>query len=106
MKYRVVITPNAKADLRHAYRFCRMHSPAAAQRWSKGARRSIQSLAHNPLRCPLAPESSAFHQEIRELFYGTGNRGAYRILYTVRGVTVYVLHVRHGSMEPLSPAEI
>jgi phage-related protein len=42
---------------------------------------------------------------IRELFFGSGNRGTYRFLFAVIDESVYVLHVRHGSMLPLSPDE-
>jgi plasmid stabilization system protein ParE len=47
------------------------------------------------------PESREFDRPIRELFYGFGNRGTYRILFTIIDRTVFVLHVRHGSMQPL-----
>ena len=101
MIYRVIVTPNAEADLRQTYRFIRKDSPGAAARWVKDARRSIKSLVRNPERCALAPEAAAFSEAIRELLYGRGNRGTYRILFVVDDAKVYVLHVRHGSMEIL-----
>ena len=58
MTYSVIITPNAEQDLRHAYRYIRKEAPAAASRWIRDARRTIKTLARNPERCPLAPESS------------------------------------------------
>lgn len=105
MTYRVVITPEAEADLRAAYRYLRRHAPQAARDWIRRARRSIQTLERNPGRCPPAPESESFDQPIRELFFGSGNRGTYRFLFVVQENTVYVLHVRHGSMLPLSRDE-
>lgn len=101
MKYKVIVAPDAENDLRTAYRFIRMHSPKAAASWIKGARSTIRSLAHFPERGHLAPESSSFHEPIREVFYGGGNRGTYRILFVILGHTVFVLHVRHGSMMAL-----
>jgi plasmid stabilization system protein ParE len=101
MIYRVIVTPNAEADLRQAYHFIQKDSPGAAVRWARGARRSIKSLLRNPERCPLAPEAASLNETIRELLYGRGNRGTYRILFVVDGAKVYVLHVRHGSMEIL-----
>jgi plasmid stabilization system protein ParE len=100
---RVVVTPNAEDELRATYRYIRDRAPDAAREWVKGARRKIKSLARNPERAPLAPESVSFENPIRELFYGSGNRGTYRILFTVLGQQVYVLHVRHGSMLPVEP---
>lgn len=57
----------------------------------------------HPERCPMAPESASFDQPIRELLFGSGNRGTYRFLFVVfaEEKSVYILHVRHGSMLPL-----
>jgi plasmid stabilization system protein ParE len=43
-----------------------------------------------------APENRSFKREIRQLLYDQ-----YRILFTIRGRTVRVLHVRHGARIPL-----
>src|SRR5439155_23213847 len=101
MTYRVIITPQAELDLRTTYRHIRTQSRQAAQEWLRHARQSAKSLARHPQRCPLAPESTAFHQPIRELLFGKRNRGTYRLLFLVSHESVYVLHVRHGSMLPL-----
>jgi len=101
MTYRVIITPEAETDLRTTYRYIRSQSPRAARDWIRRARRSAKSLARSPERCPLAPESASFDQPIRELFFGSGNRGTYRFLFVVLDKSVYILHVRHGSMLPL-----
>src|SRR5690349_14854781 len=103
MIYRVIVTPVAKYELREAYNFIRRDSPAAASRWIKGARKTIRTLTRFPERCNMAPESASFLESIRELFYGSGNRGTYRILFVIRDRTVWVLHVRHGSMDQLRP---
>lgn len=95
--YRVVITPEAQQDLRDIRSYIRQRAPAAAAEWSKGIRQQIKMLANHPERCPHAPESSHFPEDIRELFYGRGNRGTYRILFVILSRTVFVLHVRHGS---------
>ena len=103
MGYRVILTPEAESDLRIAYRFIRKQAPQAAREWILRARRCVKTLAQHPDRCPLAPESTSFSQPIRELLFGTGNRGTYRILFVVfvEERAVYILHVRHGSMLPL-----
>jgi plasmid stabilization system protein ParE len=105
MIYRVVITPEAESDLRTAYRYIRGYAPHAARDWIRRARLSARSLARRPERCPLAPESTSFDQPIRELLFGAGNRGTYRFLFVVIDRSVYVVHVRHGSMLPLSPSD-
>ena len=51
----------------------------------------------------MAPESTSFDQPIRELLFGSGNRGTNRFLFVVfeEERSVNILHVRHGSMLPL-----
>ena len=100
MIYRVIVTPAAESDLRTAYRYIRSHAPRAARDWIRRARHTAKSLAHHPERCPMAPESASVDQPIRELLFGSGNRGTYRFLFVVfdEEKSVYILHVRHGSM--------
>ena len=104
MKYRVIVTPDAEKDLRQVCRYIRSHgAPEAARLWMTGVRKRIKTLATHPERAPLAPERTSFEEPIREPFYGSGNRGTYRILFVIIGNTVFVLHVRHGSRRPLEP---
>lgn len=49
----------------------------------------------------LAPESQDATIEVRQLLYGR-----YRILYTVRGSTVFVLTVRHGARQFMALEEL
>jgi plasmid stabilization system protein ParE len=105
MRYRVIITPEAESDLRKASGYIRRDNPTAARAWLKAARQRIKTLAQYPERCPLAPESISFGEPIRELFYGHGNRGTYRILFVVLDLVVFVLHIRHGAMLPLEPED-
>jgi plasmid stabilization system protein ParE len=105
MAYRVVIMPRAEHDLRTIYQYIRRNAPRAGNDWLRRARKAASSLARYPERCPLAPESAASEEPIRELLLGSGNRGTYRFLFTVAEQIVYVLHVRHGSMLTLSPDE-
>jgi plasmid stabilization system protein ParE len=103
LRYRVIVTPEAESDLRNATSYIRGDNPRAAIAWLKAARQRIKTLAHSPERCPRAPESTSFDEPIRELFYGLGNRGTYRILFVVFGKSVFVLHIRHGAMRQLNP---
>ncbi|MGA7381494.1 MAG: type II toxin-antitoxin system RelE/ParE family toxin [Terriglobales bacterium] len=105
MSYLVVLTPRAKHDLRTIHKYIYKHAPHAADDWLDRAERAVNSLDHHPERCPLAPESLSFGKPIRQLLFGSGNRGTYRFLFVVLGQSVYVLHVRHGSMLPLARDE-
>ena len=53
----------------------------------------------------LLCENDELIEEIRQLIYGK-SRNKYRILFTVREDTVFVLHVRHSSQAPLTSEEI
>ncbi|HEY3740708.1 MAG TPA: type II toxin-antitoxin system RelE/ParE family toxin [Bryobacteraceae bacterium] len=103
--YRVVSTIEAENDLKRAAAYIRRDSPSAARRWLKQMRLHIQSLARHPERCPFAPEAESFGKPIRHLLCGSGNRGTYRVLFTIKDEFVAVFHVRHGSMLPLAPPD-
>ena len=106
MKHRVIVTPEAESDLKRIYRYIRMDgAPQAARGWLAGARKAIKALAVSPERANLAPESSSFEAPLRELLIGTSGRLNYRILFVIMGNSVFILHVRHGSMLPLRPLE-
>ena len=77
-------------------------APLAAVRWYNGLLKAIRSLAESPGRCSLAPEDERFPEEIRNLLYGKRTT-AYRIIFTIRGDTVHVLHFRRGAREGLKP---
>jgi len=102
MKYRVIITPEAEKDLRTVSSHIRRQgAPLAARAWLTGVRKKIKSLADSPERAHTASESVSFQEPIRELIYGSGNRGVYRILFAILDDAVFVLHVRHGSRLPM-----
>jgi len=103
--YRVVLTRSAENDLRNIFNYIRKFAPQAANNWRKGVRQAIASLKRYPGRAALAPETYTFGETIRELIYGRGNRGTYRILFAIRDQMVYVLHVLHGSRLPLKRSE-
>ena len=98
--YRVEPTDKSLVDAGEAYFWISEQSESAALRWYEGLLKAFRSLEKNPLRCPLAPESAFFEEEIRQLIYGR-----YRILFTVEGEKVFVLRVRHSAREYLRPEE-
>jgi plasmid stabilization system protein ParE len=105
MNYHVEITAQAKAEADEAYRWLFERSSTYAARWYYGLRDAIDSLKTHPNRCPLAPENEHFEEEIRQLLYGRRG-GRYRVLFEIRGDTVYVLHVRHGARRALRADDV
>lgn len=92
---RVELTEGALADVDEIYAWIHARAPEAAARWFAGFEDHVASLALLPDRCPVAPESAAFHREVRHLLFGR-----YRILFTIAGGSVQVMHVRHGARLP------
>jgi plasmid stabilization system protein ParE len=100
MAYHVEVTDPAQVDAGEAYFWLTEQSPEMALRWYEGLLTAFKSLSASPLRCALAPENDFFEEEIRQLLYGK-----YRILFTIKGDVLLVLHVRHGAREYLKPEE-
>ena len=98
MTYHVEVTDAAIVDAGEAYFWINESAPEAALRWYEGLLQSFRSLAQNPKRCAVAPESAFFDEEIRHLVYGR-----YRVLFSVKGRTVFVLRVRHSSRDYWRP---
>jgi len=62
---------------------------------------TIASLQEKPQRCALAVEHEIFTEAVRQLLYGKA-KNLYRVLFTIRDDTVYVLYVRHSAQAPLT----
>lgn len=101
-EYRIILQPEAYEGMERAYTYFEQDSPERAHRWAAGLMDAIDSLKTFPARCPRAPEDRFFPQEIRQLLYGKGG-SIYRILFTITGDTVSVLHIRHSAQEILRP---
>src|SRR4051794_17613900 len=103
MTYRVIIQPPAEQDIRRAARWIeqRSRSISKALRWTRGIRAKVETLKTQPLRCPIAPDSEAYGEEVRQLLYGKRS-SVYRILFTVRGDTIHILAVRHAAQAYLT----
>ena len=100
MSYRVVITAEADKDARAIARWITQYAPEKAVDWFFDFLEASDSLQNFPARCPLARESSS-KKEVRQLLFGK-----YRILFSIEGTTVLVLHVRHQKQETLSPGQL
>jgi plasmid stabilization system protein ParE len=90
-KCKVIIEDSAQADVQDSYDWgCRMWGKTQAQKWVRDLRTAItKRLATIPTAFPRAPENDEFEDEIRQMIVGP-----YRVLFTIRGKRVHVLHVR------------
>lgn len=98
MKRRVILEAPVAEEMEQGYRWIARHSLGAAKKWYNGCLDAIESLDQFAERCPIAPENELFSEEIRHFIYGN-----YRIIFTVRGSAVHILHVRHGARRPVAP---
>jgi len=97
---KVSVEGPAEQDIEDAYLWLAERDPEAADRWFNSIYDRISSLETFPERCPLAPESEFFNCEIRETFHGR-RQHKYRVLFTITGDEVHILHVRHSARLPL-----
>jgi plasmid stabilization system protein ParE len=101
MAFRVEISAQAESDAEAILEW--LISQRAGEtgiRWFLALENAIVSLARFPERCSRAPETAQFPFEVRQLLYGHRPH-VYRILFTIEGQTVNVLHIRHGRRKPL-----
>lgn len=89
MEYRVELSRRAERDSEEAFLHIRQRAPLNTVRWRHGLEAKLRVLERMPEWFALAPENQDTSIEVRQLLYGR-----YRILYTVRGSTVFV---RRGS---------
>jgi plasmid stabilization system protein ParE len=105
MIYRVIVTENAKANLRAYYSHAALQAPLTAQRWLRRFEDALVALSTNPQRCGLAPESEITAMEIRQLLFGKG-RSVFRALFMIVDDEVQVLHIRRATRAAANPDEI
>jgi plasmid stabilization system protein ParE len=101
MAFRVETSAQAESDAGAILEWLlTQHAGEAGIRWFIALDDAIASLATFPERFPIAPENVSFPFEVRQLLYGRKPH-VYRILFTIDGDTVNVLHIRHGRRKPL-----
>ena len=105
MKHRIIIQPSAFDEIDEACGWLAAQSPEAAARWLEGMFAAIQTLESNPERCGLAPEDNYVDYEIRQFLYGR-RRNVYRVLFTIQGSAVRILHVRHAARTFFNPEDL
>jgi hypothetical protein len=94
MKYSVQVMPRAMIDVNCCLQFIEQHSKQGAATWLKSFELCRDGLAVSPLSHSLAPESEFVDYEIREVRFQTRRGRPYRMLFTVVGDRVKVVHIR------------
>ncbi|WP_413164244.1 type II toxin-antitoxin system RelE/ParE family toxin [Capilliphycus salinus ALCB114379] len=105
MTFQIEITPIAEAQIEKAYSWYRERNSEFADRWFRELMNKIATLQEKPQRCALAIEHEIFPEEVRQLLCGK-SRNVYRVLFTIRDATVYILYVRHSSQAPMTADDL
>ena len=89
-RYAVVFEESAQLNVRESYDWgCQVWGKKEARRWARQLRTAVlNQLAVIPNGFPIAPENDVFSAEIRQMIVGR-----YRVLFTIKGRRVHVLHV-------------
>jgi plasmid stabilization system protein ParE len=90
-RYVVILEDSAQANVRESFEWgCRAWGKSEARHWVRQLRDAIsEQLGVVPKAFPLAPENNEFSEEIRQMIVGR-----YRVLFTIKGREVHVLHIR------------
>lgn len=90
-RYDVIIEESAQEAVYESYNWgCRIWGKHEAQQWARQLRTAVvKRLSVVPKGFFLAPETDQFSEEIRQMIVGR-----YRVLFTIKGGKVHVLHVR------------
>jgi plasmid stabilization system protein ParE len=105
MKFQVVVTARAKQNLRDAYSWAAERAPHTAAFWLQRFEKELQTLEDSPDRFSLAHENAFVEPEIRQMIFGR-RQGAYRVLFTVLGNQVQVLHIRRAARDWATPDDL
>jgi plasmid stabilization system protein ParE len=112
MNYTVETTEVADAEIETAFLHLAARDPEFTGRWLEGLLREIAGLAVFPNSHALAPERHILHRDVRRLLYRNGHT-VYRILFFLTDTdgdveldTGRILHVRHGSQQPMGEADL
>lgn len=101
-KHKVEITLPAFKDLRESYTWgCKKWGVSQANKWLREAKKAAYSLSQFPERHRLMSaqeqEEEKIGADVRQMVFQR-----YRILFTIKANTVYILHVRGAYKEEIS----
>ncbi len=101
MLYRISLEDGALDDIEQATKWIarnvRANRAKKMSAWLDALHAALGSLERLPQRCPLARENDFLSADVRQLLFQQ-----HRIIYTVIGGTVHILHVRHQRQRPLT----
>lgn len=105
MTFTVEYTLNAQREIEESFLWIQERAPRAAEKWRDELIGKVEALAVNPHFHPVAPESSRFPREIRQMLFRK-RRGQFKVFYTIVEKRVIILSVRHSMRKPLEEGDL
>ncbi|MCI0358509.1 MAG: type II toxin-antitoxin system RelE/ParE family toxin [Planctomycetaceae bacterium] len=105
MTLHVVVTRRADADIHSIISWLANRSESGARSWFQALEATLDWLAENAGSCGLAPENDFFADEIRQHLFKTRRGRPYRLLFTIAGQQVRLLHVRGPGQDLVRPEQ-
>lgn len=106
MKYKVILLPEALADIEDIYEWLHERSSEGANAWHDACMQVVDTLEQSPDVFGRAPEGRDQEDAIRQKFFRTRRGRLYRMIYVVREHVVYVLRVRGPGQATLDGPDI
>jgi len=103
MKREIYLTRRAEADLDSILTWLENRSPSGAASWLRSLEVTFDWLEEYANSCPLAPENDSFEEEIRERLFKTKRGRPYRLLFSLAGKKVQILHIRAPGQDLIRP---
>lgn len=101
MKYNIKFSAIAEQNLQQITAYIAKDSLKHAQEWLKNAKNRIHTLGTFPAAHAYAPEHFYIDFDVRQTVLGT-----YRILFTIKENTVFILTIRQGAQRGLHLDEL
>ena len=84
----------------------RQKSPEGAARWYRAYETCLKRLVQSARGQPFAPENDFAEFEIRQMTFKTNRGRMYRLLFTIVGSEIRVLHVRGPGQDLVPPDDL
>lgn len=94
MTYELLLLPRAETEVARIIRYVAARSPQGAIAWCERWEEVLNELGINPLIHGIAPESTEYETDVRQILFKTRRGRTYRVLFTVVGNGVYIISVR------------
>jgi len=103
MTLRIIVLRQADADIDSIITWLANRSQSGARSWYHALESALDWLESNAQSCGLAPENDWFPEEIRQHLFKTRRGRSYRLLFTIAGQQVRILHVRGPGQDLIRP---